>query len=101
MEPVLAVATVNGVVGWILIAIGTLAMSLAVAASAIEAFRKAFQKDTGIRSFAAGDAKPWKDVLDLLGQILKELMGKTGGPTFVMGLIVVVLGILVLNEKIF
>lgn len=98
MHLVLGISTVNGIVGWVLVAAGGLAILLAVAASSIEAFRKAFQS-SGIQSFAASETKPWSKILDLFGEILKELLGKTGGPTFVMGLILVGLGILVLNEK--
>jgi hypothetical protein len=99
MTCVLAVSTTNGIIGWGLIAIGSLAILLAVAASGIEALRKAFQTSQ-IQSLAASVANPWDKPLELLAEILKELLGKTGGPPFVMGLIAVVLGILVLHEKI-
>ena len=101
MNQLLAVSAFNGIAGWVLIAIGGLAMVLAIAASALEAFRKAFQSDNQIQSLAASDAKPWDGIFELIGQILKELMGKTGGPTFAMGFVAVCLGVLVLNEKLF
>jgi hypothetical protein len=98
MQWVVAVSTTNGIIGWGLIAIGGLTILLAVAASAIEAMIKALQSQQ-VAFATEGQAPPWDKVITLIGEILKELMGKTGGPTFVMGLIMVVLGILVLHEK--
>jgi len=98
MEIVLAISTVNAVVGWALVGIGGLAILLAVAASSLEAFRKAFQA-SGIQSLASDSGKPWDKVFELIGEILKELMGKTGGPTFFMGLILTGLGVWVLNGQ--
>jgi hypothetical protein len=100
MHLLLGVSTTNGVIGWALIGVGVLAILLAVAASSLEAFRKALQSSNS-QLLAGGEEKPWDKVFELIAEILKELMGKTGGPPFFMGIVLVVLGILVLNEKLF
>jgi hypothetical protein len=97
MEPVLAISTVNAVIGWVLVGLGGIAVALAIAISTVEAFRKALAAKPA--ALTEGSGPPWEKVIDAIVAILKELMGKTGGPTFFMGLILIAVGTLVLNDK--
>lgn len=99
MEAALAtITTAEAAVGWVLVGLGVLAIILAVAVSAVEAARKAFGTTVAAEG-ATSVTAPWDKVIDAITAILKELMGKTGGPTFFMGLILVAAGVLVLNDK--
>jgi hypothetical protein len=95
---VFAISTVEAIVGWALLGIGILAILLALAAAALEAFRKAVQKSARIQSLASSTESPWSKVIDAIVDVAKELMGKTGGVPFFMGLFLTVLGILILND---
>jgi hypothetical protein len=66
----------------------------------LEAFRKALgleKKQEGVE--AKGIKWPWETIIEALRDIAKELLGKTGGPTFFMGVLLVVGGIIVLSEQ--
>jgi len=97
MEFVAALTTAESVIGWALVAVGVLAVVFAVVVSGIEAVRKL----GGVQATAAGEGTAGGiNVGKIITEILKELMGKTGGPTFFFGLVLVAAGVFVLNDKI-
>jgi hypothetical protein len=101
MNPVAALTTAEVIIGWGLVGVGGLAILLAVAISTIEAARKAIGGAVAAEGVEpSATSLPWDKVLEVIGAILRELMGKTGGPTFFMGLILVAAGIFVLSDKI-
>lgn len=99
MEALAVISTGEVIIGWALVGLGGLAIILAVAISAIEAARKALGGTVAAEGAATSATTPWDKIIDAIVAILKELMGKTGGPTFVMGLILVAAGVFVLNDK--
>lgn len=97
MRLIVAVSVLNYILGYVLIGLGVLFAVAGAGAATLEAYRRALaKKGEGLTPTSVG--WPWDKAIAAVKDIAKELIGKTGGPPFFMGLFLIAAGIVVISK---